>query len=68
MYKFTNGVVVYDEITRDKYIEAGMTLVKEKKEKKEEIKVGEEKISSEVKPTEFTRFTKRTGKFGKGSK
>lgn len=29
MYKFTNGIVVYDEGTRDNYIKAGMTLIKE---------------------------------------
>lgn len=28
MYEFTNGIVVYDEKTRDRYIEAGYRLVK----------------------------------------
>lgn len=27
MYKFTNGLVVFDEKTRDEYIEAGYRLV-----------------------------------------
>lgn len=63
MYKFTNGVVVYDEVTRDKYIKAGMTLVKE--EVKEEEKDGEKNLQSEVKPTEFGRNRKRTEKFGR---
>ena len=42
MYRFTNGVVCYDIETRDKYIKAGMTLVKEEKpvikEEKEIVK------------------------------
>jgi hypothetical protein len=42
MYRFTNGVVCYDIETRDKYIKAGMTLVKEEKpeikEEKENVK------------------------------
>ncbi|MEI3530080.1 MAG: hypothetical protein V8Q75_03270 [Bacilli bacterium] len=28
MYEFTNGIVVFDEKTRDRYIEAGYRLVK----------------------------------------
>lgn len=31
MYKFTNGVVVFDEKTRDDFIKAGYRLVKEEK-------------------------------------
>lgn len=30
MYKFTNGLIVYDEKTKDEYVKAGMKLVKEK--------------------------------------
>ena len=67
MYKFTNGVVVYDEITRDKYIKSGMTLVKEevkeiKEEKKEENNGDTE---SRIEPIKFGRTTKRTEKFGR---
>lgn len=29
MYKFTNGIVVFDEKTRDSYIKAGYKLVKD---------------------------------------
>lgn len=29
MYKFTNGIVVFDKETRDNYIKAGMKLIKE---------------------------------------
>nr|DAM10947.1 MAG TPA: hypothetical protein [Caudoviricetes sp.] len=30
MYEFTNGVVVFDEKTKDRYIEAGYRLVEDK--------------------------------------
>lgn len=30
MYKFTNGIVVFDKETRDAFIRSGMTLIKEK--------------------------------------
>lgn len=30
MYKFTNGIVVFDEKTRDEFIKAGYRLIKEK--------------------------------------
>lgn len=63
MYKFTNGVVVYDEATRDKYIKSGMTLVKEEKLVKMEIPVEkEEKI---VKKTDFRPTGKRNSKFNR---
>ena len=65
MYKFTNGVVCYDEATRDKYIKSGMILVKEEP-KKEEKEIGESETDNEIKPNEFERVTKRTGRFGKG--
>ena len=42
MYKFTNGIVVFDAETRDKYIEAGMVL--EKEENKENGKVQDNPI------------------------
>ena len=66
MYKFTNGVVVYDEATRDKYIKSGMILVKE--EPKEVKKYGEEKIQSETKPEEFEPTRTRVSKFGRSLK
>ena len=66
MYKFTNGVVCYDIETRDKYIKAGMTLVKEEKpEIKEEKEIGESKIQSEPKRNEFRKSSKRTDRFSK---
>ena len=66
MYKFTNGVVVYDDITRDRYIKAGMVLVKEPKpEIKEEKQVGESEINSNAKQNEFRKSNKRTDRFSK---
>ncbi len=66
MYKFTNGIVVYDIETRDKYIKSGMTLIKdEKPEKKEEIEVVKEDLHSEPKRSEFRGTKKRTERFSK---
>lgn len=47
MYKFTNGIVVYDEGTRDNYIKAGMTLIKENEDS--ESKNATEGTSEEIK-------------------
>ena len=67
MYKFTNGIVVYDIETRDKYIKAGLTLVEEEKpvvkEEKEEEQVGKEDVQNEAKRNEFGRPRKRPSKF-----
>lgn len=42
MYKFTNGVVVFDEKTRDNFIKAGYRLVKEEKiEEPKEVELDE---------------------------
>lgn len=38
MYKFTNGIVVYDEKTRDSYIKSGMKLISEVKDGKQPAK------------------------------
>lgn len=66
MYRFTNGVVVYDKETRDKYIKAGMTLVNESKpEKKEEPEFGEENLRGNTKQNEFRGPRKRTGRFNR---
>lgn len=45
MYKFTNGIVVFDKETRDNYIKAGMKLIEE--EKKENGKVQDKPIERE---------------------
>lgn len=66
MYKFTNGVVCYDEETKNKYLSAGMSLVKEEPEKKEEKQIGDKDLQSEPKSNEYRTVRKRTEKFGKG--
>ena len=66
MYKFTNGVVCYDEATKDKYIKSGMILVKE--EPKEVKENGEEKIQSEAQPEKFESTRTRISKFGRSLK
>lgn len=43
MYKFTNGIVVFDKETRDNYIKAGMKLIEEE-EKKENGKVQDKPV------------------------
>ena len=61
MYKFTNGIVVYDKETRDKYINAGMILIEENKDGENSAK----HISEEVKPNESERlggFEEGTGR------
>ena len=66
MYKFTNGVVVYDEATKNKYIEAGMVLVEEPKPVvKEEKEIGETTVDSRIERNEYRKTTKGTGKFNK---
>ena len=65
MYKFTNGVVVFDEATRDRYIKAGMTLVKEEKPVVKEEKEIVNENPSEFKRNEFKGTKKRTDKFSK---
>ena len=44
MYKFTNGIVIFDEKTRDDFIKAGYRLVEE--EKIEEVKLEDENTSN----------------------
>jgi len=67
MYRFTNGVVVYDEETKNKYIKAGMILVKEPKpEVKEEKEIVKSDLYSEPKRREFKETNKRDRKFVKG--
>lgn len=45
MYKFTNGIVVFDEKTRDDFIKAGYKLVEEEKIK--EVKLEDENTSND---------------------
>lgn len=45
MYKFTNGIVVFDEKTRDDFIKTGYKLVEEEKIK--EVKLEDEDPSND---------------------
>jgi len=67
MYKFTNGIVVYDEETKNRYIKAGMTLVEEPKPVvKEEPKfVKEEELQSSSERNEYRGTKKRTDRFSR---
>lgn len=60
MYKFTNGIVVFDEKTRDDFIKAGYRLVKEKKIK--EVKLEDENTSNDGTIEEKPRGSKKVSK------
>jgi hypothetical protein len=60
MYKFTNGIVVFDEKTRDDFIKAGYRLVKE--EKIEESKSEDENNSNDGTIEEKPRGSKKISK------
>ena len=69
MYRFTNGVVCYDIETRDKYIKAGMTLVKEEKpEVKEEKEIVESNLQSKVERSGHTGTNRQPSKFNRRNK
>ncbi|MBS7020364.1 MAG: hypothetical protein KH135_00620 [Firmicutes bacterium] len=49
MYKFTNGIVVFDEKTRDNYLKAGYKLeIKSKKIESQHIPPGIVKFDEEI--------------------
>ncbi len=54
MYKFTNGIVVFDEETKNAYIKAGMVL--------EENKVESPKETNILNDTKGNEETRRTAK------
>lgn len=60
MYKFTNGIVVFDEKTRDEFIKAGYRLVEE--EKIEEVKLEDENTSNDGTIEEKSRESKKVSK------
>lgn len=60
MYKFTNGIVVFDEKTRDEFIEAGYRLVEEEKIK--EVKLEDENTSNDGTIEEKPRGSKKVSK------
>ena len=60
MYKFTNGIVVFDEKTRDDFIKAGYRLVE--KEKIKEVKLEDENTSNDGIIEEKPRGSKKVSK------
>ena len=60
MYKFTNGIVVFDEKTRDEFIEAGYRLVEEEKIKA--VKLEDENTSNDGTIEEKPRGSKKVSK------
>ena len=65
MYKFTNGIIVYDEETKNAYIKAGMHLVEEKKveRKKEDNILDDSKRNEEIgRSTEENQPSDRKGR------
>ena len=60
MYKFTNGIVVFDEKTRDDFIKAGYKLVEEEKIK--EVKLEDENLSNDGTIEEKPRGSKKVSK------
>lgn len=61
MYKFTNGLVVFDEETKDQYLKAGMKLIKEEVKKIDVEKSNTNGIISK----EYARYDKKTSKYKK---
>lgn len=59
MYKFVNGIVVFDEKTRDDYIKAGYKLADEKAK---EAKVKNENSSNDGTIEEKPRRSKKVSK------
>lgn len=60
MYKFTTGIVVFDEKTRDDFIKAGYRLVKEEKIK--EVKLEDENTSNNGTIKKKLRGSKKVSK------
>ena len=59
MYQFTNGIIVYDEKTKDKFLKSGFKLKKEKQITIDEV-IDEE--SNKSISTKSTRVSKKTSK------
>ena len=60
MYKFTNGIVVFDEKTRDDFIKTGYKLVEEEKIK--EANLENENTSNDGIIEEKSRGSKKVSK------
>ena len=59
MYKFTNGIVVFDTETRDRYIKAGMSLVEEKEKNDNNNKISKNGYDE---PERFGKVERETEK------
>ena len=62
MYQFTNGIIVYDEKTKDKFLKSGFKLKKIKKEKQITIHEVIDEESNKSISTKSTRVSKKTSK------
>jgi hypothetical protein len=62
MYQFTNGIIVYDEKTKDKFLKSGFKLKKMKKEKQITIDEVIDEESNKSISTKSTRVSKKTSK------
>ena len=60
MYKFTNGIVVFDEKTRDDFIKTGYKIVEEEKIK--EVNIEDENTSNDGIIEEKPRGSKKVFK------
>ena len=62
MYQFTNGIIVYDEKTKDKFLKSGFKLKKIKKEKQITIDEVIDEESNKSISTKSTTVSKKTSK------
>ncbi len=68
MYEFTNGIVVFDEKTRDRYIEAGYRLIEKKIETKSQehpVEINEELNENTFNNGTIKRQSKKYNKLSK---
>ena len=62
MYQFTNGIIVYDDKTKDKFLKSGYKLKKIKKEKQLNIDEVIDEESNQSINSNITRVSKKTSK------
>jgi len=67
MYKFSNGVVIFDKSTADEYIKAGYKLIEQQITVDEAIKekTNEDNISNGISYIEHKKYNKKTSKHKK---
>ncbi len=59
MYKFTNGIVVYDERTRDNLIKAGYKLVKNENKKEQPVEENVEVVDNDTEEPDTSRVVNK---------